>query len=138
MEVAAILPPLTLWSVSRFPGALRRNLLVLVAIASAAVLLARVSDSPQWWSGTWLLCRDLLVADAPRHRSADLRAAVRDPRGRIGSDRVRRPWLRCLLSFWIAPYAMRTYGIRSDLAGLILGVPGAFAAAAGCTIGGRL
>ena len=42
------------------------------------------------------------------------------------------------LAFWIPPYVMRTFGVRADVAGLMLGLPAAFAAAAGCAIGGFL
>ncbi|HEX6218423.1 MAG TPA: MFS transporter, partial [Sphingomicrobium sp.] len=48
-ELVAILPPLTLYSVSRIPGALRTNLIVLAAVAVVAYLLARLTgDAPQW------------------------------------------------------------------------------------------
>lgn len=48
-ELMAILPPLTLFSVSRFPGELARNLLALAAVAAVAVLLMFLTgDVPQW------------------------------------------------------------------------------------------
>jgi len=48
-ELAAILPPLTLLSVSRIPGALRTNLLVLAVVALIAYGLYRLTgDGPQW------------------------------------------------------------------------------------------
>jgi hypothetical protein len=48
-ELAAILPPLTLFSVARFPGELRRNLLVLaLTTAAAAGLIWLTGDLPQW------------------------------------------------------------------------------------------
>jgi MFS family permease len=48
-ELAAILPPLTLFSVARFPGELRRNLLVLAFVAAAAAgLMWLTGDVPQW------------------------------------------------------------------------------------------
>lgn len=48
-ELAAILPPLTLFSVARFPGELVRNLLVLAAVgAIAAALMFLTGDVPQW------------------------------------------------------------------------------------------
>ncbi|MBS0394432.1 MAG: MFS transporter, partial [Proteobacteria bacterium] len=42
------------------------------------------------------------------------------------------------LSFWMAPYAIRTFGIRGDVAGLMLGVPAGLATALGVIVGGRL
>jgi hypothetical protein len=47
--LAAILPPLTLFSVARYPGELQRNLLVLAAVvAGAAALMWLTGDVPQW------------------------------------------------------------------------------------------
>jgi MFS family permease len=49
VELAAILPPLTLFSVARYPGELTRNLLVLVSVvAGAAGLMWLTRDIPQW------------------------------------------------------------------------------------------
>jgi MFS family permease len=42
------------------------------------------------------------------------------------------------LTFWVPPYAMRTFGIAPHVAGLALGVPSGFAAAIGCVAGGYL
>ena len=42
------------------------------------------------------------------------------------------------LAFWMPPYAMRTFGLRIDVAGIMIGVPAGFAAALGCVAGGRL
>jgi MFS family permease len=49
MELAAILPPLTFFSVARFPGELSRNLLVLAIVSVvAAGLMWLTGDVPQW------------------------------------------------------------------------------------------
>lgn len=141
LSVAAILPPFTLWSVSRFPGALRSNLLVLAAIASAAVVLMRLTHDAAQWIGlgigvygvaSWL--QMLRATDRPTfavlfgHRAIVLALIGFGATSFIGYS----------LSFWVAPYAMRTFGIRADVAGFNLGVPGAFGAAAGCAVGGFL
>ncbi|HEY0084366.1 MAG TPA: MFS transporter, partial [Allosphingosinicella sp.] len=48
-ELMAILPPLTLFSVARYPGELARNLVVLAAVAAAAsALIWLTGDLPQW------------------------------------------------------------------------------------------
>jgi MFS family permease len=48
-ELAAILPPLTLFSVARYPGELARNLLVLISVvAGASALMWLTGDVPQW------------------------------------------------------------------------------------------
>jgi MFS family permease len=140
LEVAAILPPFTLWSVSRF-GALRANLLFLTAISSAAAILVRLThDSAQWIGlgiglyavASWL---QMLRATDPQtfavlfgHRAIVLAL--------LGFGAT--AFISYSVGFWIAPYSMRTFGIRADVAGLMLGVPFAFGAAAGCAAGGYL
>ena len=48
-ELVAILPPLTLISVSRIPGALRLNLVAMVIVAAIAFGLYKLTgDAPQW------------------------------------------------------------------------------------------
>jgi MFS family permease len=48
-ELVAILPPLTLYSVAKIPGALRTNLIVLGLVVAAAFGLYRLTgDAPQW------------------------------------------------------------------------------------------
>jgi MFS family permease len=141
LGVAAILPPFTLWSVSRFSGALRTNLLCLAAIASAAAVLVWLTHDAAQWIGlgigfysvaSWL--QMLRATDQPTfavlfgHRAIVLALLGFGATCFIGSS----------LAFWLAPYAMRTFGIRSDVAGLMLGLPAAFGAAAGCATGGFL
>lgn len=48
-ELSAILPPLTLFSVARYPGELARNLAALAIVAMlAALLIWLTGDAPQW------------------------------------------------------------------------------------------
>jgi MFS family permease len=141
LGVAGILPPFTLWSVSRFSGALRINLFVLAAIASAAAVLARLTHDAAQWIGlgiglygvtSWL--QMLHATDRPTfallcgHRTIVFALAGFGATSFFGNS----------LGFWMAPYAMRTFGIRPDIAGFMLGVPGGFGAAAGCVAGGFL
>ena len=141
LELAAILPPLTLWSVSRYPGALRANLLLLLVIAAAATLLADATgDRLQWFPlavGAYAVCswvQKLRATDRPTFQLL------------WGT-----PAVTCLLAatacmtfvtytsfVWLAPYVIRTFNVRPDVAGLMLGVPGGFATAAGVIAGGRL
>jgi MFS family permease len=141
LSVAAILPPFTLWSVSRFPGALRTNLLVLAAIASATAVLVRLTHDAAQWIGlgigvygvaSWL--QMLRATDPPTFAVLFGHPAIIVALIGFGAT----SFIGYSLSFWIAPYAMRTFGIRSDVAGFMLGVPGAFGAAAGCAVGGFL
>jgi MFS family permease len=141
LEVAAILPPFTLWSVSRFPGALRCNLLLLGAIASASALLVRISGDVLQWSaiglGTYSVAswaQMLYATDRPifllLFRTRSVVFALLGF-GAIG-------FVAYATTFWAPSYAIRTFGLHSDVAGLVLGVPGGFAGAAGCALGGRL
>ncbi len=42
------------------------------------------------------------------------------------------------LAFWMAPYAMRTFGLRADTVGLLIGLPAGLATAVGVVIGGPI
>ena len=48
-ELAAILPPLTLLNMARYPGGLRRNLLLLAVVGAAAAALAYAAHDPLQW-----------------------------------------------------------------------------------------
>ncbi len=141
LGVAAILPPFTLWSVSRFSGALRANLLVLAAIASAAAVLVRLTHDAAQWMGlgiglyavaSWL--QMLRATDRPTfallfgHRTIVFAL--------VGFGAI--AFVGYSLLFWVTPYAMRTFGIRADIAGFMLGVPHCFGGAAGILAGGFL
>jgi MFS family permease len=140
-ELTAILPPFTLWSVARFPGALRRNLLLLAAAAIGVSLLTRITgDVAQWGAfglgvyavGSWM--QVLRATDRPTFTLLfGTRAVVLTL---LGFGTV--TFIGYSLLFWIPPYVIRTFGVRPDVAGLALGVPSAFAAAAGCIAGGHL
>ncbi|HME39915.1 MAG TPA: MFS transporter [Steroidobacteraceae bacterium] len=140
-ELAAILPPITLWSVARFPGALRRNLLLLGAIAGVALFLARVTgDALQWGTiglGIYAVTswtQMLYATDRPTYSLLfGTRAIVF---ALCGFGMI--AFVSYSLFFWGPPYAIRTFGVGADVAGLMLGVPGALASAAGCVTGGHL
>jgi MFS family permease len=141
LSIAAILPPFTLWSVSRFPGALRNNLLVLAAIASAAAVLVRLTHDAAQWIGvgiglyavaSWL--QMLRATDRPTFALLFGHRAIVFALLGFGAT----AFVGYSLIFWAVPYAMRTFGIRADTAGLMLGVPASFGAAAGILAGGFL
>jgi len=141
LELASILPPVTLWSVARFPGALRRNLKLLGAIAGAAACLARLTgDTLQWGTigfgfyavTSWT--QMLYATDRPTFALLIGTRAI--ALALVGFGAI--AFVSYSLGFWGAPYAMRTFGVRADVAGLMLGVPGAFASAIGCVTGGYL
>lgn len=141
LDVAAILPPFTLWSVARFPGALRYNLFLLGGTAALAKLMADLSgDQAQWLCmgfgiyavASWM--QMLYATDRPTYTlifgtPAVLLALIGF--GVIG-------YASYALFFWAPPYVMRTFGVGGDIVGLMLGVPGGLAAAAGCIVGGTL
>jgi MFS family permease len=141
LRVAAILPPFTLWSVSRFPGALSRNLLVLAAIASAAAVLVWLTHDVAQWIGlgigfyavaSWL--QMIRATDRPTYELLFGQRALVFALVGFGAT----AFVGYSLIFWTAPYAMRTFGLRADIAGLMLGVPASFGSAAGIIAGGFL
>jgi len=140
-ELAAILPPFTFWSVARYPGALRLNLLLLALIAGVGMDLARLTgDAWQWGAialGTYSVAswtQMLRATDRPTFALLfGTRAIVL---ALCGFGAI--AYIAYSLSFWGAPYAMRSFGVGADVAGLMLGVPGAFVSAASCLTGGYL
>jgi MFS family permease len=140
-ELAAILPPLTLWSVSRFPGALRNNLLGLAIIAAGIALIAMLTgDVAQWITYgiglyavlSWV--QRLRFIDPPTHRLIWGTPVVLIAILGFGS----LSFFTYSYSFWTAPFAIRTFGVSKETVGLLIGIPGAFASAAGVIAGGRL
>jgi MFS family permease len=141
LEIAAILPPFTLWSVSRYPGALRRNLQLLAGVAVGAALLSvATGDRLQWCTlglGTYAVAswvQKLRATDRPTYTLLWGTPAVLC--ALVGFACI--TFVTYTLAFWMAPYAMRTFGLRGDVVGVMVGVPAGFAAAVGCIAGGRL
>jgi MFS family permease len=140
-ELAAILPPFTLWSASRFPGALSRNLLLLGAIAIVAVFIATITTDAAQWIGygvgvyavsSWV--QMLYATDKPTFALLFGTSAVVLTLLGVGAITI----VNYSMFFWMPPYAIRTFGVGTDVAGLMLGVPAGFAGAAGCVIGGHV
>jgi MFS family permease len=140
-EVASILPPLTLWSVARFPGALRVNLMLLAAIASVCSVLVLVAGDPLQWGAvgigayavaSWV--QKIRATDCATHSLIWRTPAVLYAMGAFGCFTL----FGYSFGFWSAPYAMRTFGLRADMAGVLIGIPQAFASALGVTVGGRV
>jgi MFS family permease len=140
-ELAALLPPITLWRVSRIPGGLRKNLMTAAIIGAAiSALVALSGDLFQWCAygvGVYSILSWLQVLRTTDRATHELIWATPTV-------------LLCILGFgalafvvygygfWNAPYAIRTFGIAKDTAGAYLGIPGAIASALGVIAGGRL
>ncbi len=146
-ELIAILPPLTLLSVSRIKGAMGPNLIVLAACIGGAVgLIALSGDWPQW--GAWFLgvyavyswTQSLKSRDAATHKliwGTPVLVVLVLVFGSIA-------FIAYAVSFWTPPYALRTfYAGPTDAATLIRGMTAAeevstlvgWAAAAASAIG---
>lgn len=122
-ELAAILPPLTLLSVSRIPGAMGPNLLVLAGSAAGLFLLGSLTgDWPQWiawWIGIYAVfswTQSLKHRDPATHRliwGTPITATLAVAFGSIA-------FIAYAVSFWIPPYVLRTFYSGPTDAGLIL------------------
>jgi hypothetical protein len=140
-DLAAILPPLTIWSAARQPRMLAINLGAALAIAViAAMLTFLIGDAAQWiaygigFYAVFSWVQAIKITDRPIYA-----VIWGEPRMLVaivafGSLSI----FVYSYGFWVAPYAMRTFGVTKTMAGLELGVPGAFASAAGALLGGRL
>jgi MFS family permease len=140
-DLASIVPPLTLWTVSKYPGALRTNLLGAALIfAAAAVLIAASGDTAQWlayatgiyavFSWTQVLSR----TDKPTYQLIWGTTAVRLAILGFGG----LAFIVYAYSFWAAPFAIRTFQVSKEAAGGYIGIPGAIASGIGVVFGGRL
>ena len=153
-ELVAILPPLTLISVSRIPGALRINLVVLALVVAAAFGLYRLTgDAPQWGAYGLGVYAIISWIQSLRHRDpATYRLIWGSPMVVLmvvafGSV----AFVTYATTFWLPYYVEATfYGSPLDPArfmsgmtakeeiGFILGWTAAFSAAAGVILGGYL
>jgi MFS family permease len=151
-ELAAILPPLTLVTAARTPGSLPVNLAVLAATAAAvAGLIWLTGDWPQWLAyglGVYAIfswVQSLRHRDAATHRLIWASPTLIMLAIAFGSI----SFMSYAISFWVPPYALRTfYSGPADAARIldgvtaaeevstIIGWSAAFAAATGVITGG--
>jgi MFS family permease len=151
-ELMAILPPLTLISTARIPGALRINLVVLVVVAAAAAgLIYLTGDEAQWGAyglGVYAVfswVQSIKQRDPPTHRliwGTPLVVLMAIAFGSIS-------FVTYAGSFWGPPYVFRTFypdptgpalyidGLRAaEEVATILGWSAAISAAIGVISGG--
>jgi MFS family permease len=140
-ELQALLPPFTLWSVSRFRGELARNLVLLLVVTALMTLLMRwTGDTAQWLIygvaiyavASWV--QVLRYNDAPTHRLIWATPEVRFILLGFGLLAL----ITYSVGFWAAPYAIRTFHQSAPSVGLAIGIPGAIASACGVLLGGWL
>jgi MFS family permease len=153
-ELVAILPPLTLLSVSRFPGALRLNLVALALVVAVAYALYRLTgDAPQWGAyglGVYAIfswVQSLKFRDPPVYRLIWGTPIVVTLAVAFGSI----SFVTYATSFWMPHYVEQNFyggaleparfigGMKAkEEIGFILGWSAAFSAAAGVILGGYL
>lgn len=128
-ELAAIIPPLTLVSVARLPGALVPNLLALAASVAGAVLLGSLTgDWPQWiawFIGVYAVfswTQSLKRRDPATHRliwGTPISVTLVIAFGSIS-------FMTYAVAFWIPPYLLRTfYDGPTDAASILQGLTAA-------------
>ena len=139
--MVAILPPLTLWSVARYRGALKINLILAAGIAVAtAVLIKLTGDAAQWLAyavglyGVLSWVQRLRAIDRPAYQLIFVTRPML--LGMLGFGLI--AYFQYSFIFWVPPYAVRVLNIPKAMVGLDLGLPGAFAAAVGVILGGAL
>jgi len=151
-ELAAILPPLTLLSAARIPGAIVPNLLVLGASAAGAFLLSSLTgDWPQWiawWTGIYAVfswTQSLKQRDPATHKliwGTPITTTLVIAFGSIS-------FVTYAVAFWISPYVLRTFysgptdvasilsgGTAAEEVSTLFGWSAAFASAVGVILGG--
>jgi MFS family permease len=139
-ELAAVLPPFTLWSLARSGGAtLERNALAAFALAGGAAILVWITgDTAQWCAlGVGLYAAISWVQAV----------ALRDPESfelifRSPTLRWTAVGFACLaftgygIGFWVPPFVQRIHGVSAAESGLVLGGTAAAAGWLGVTLGG--
>lgn len=138
-DVASILPPFTIWRASRVKGALGPNLAVAAGAAIfASALTVLTGDLVQWaaWSiaayGVFTWSQTLKASDPQAHRLIWRRPEV--PLAMIATGGL--AIVTYAVSFWSAPFAIRTFGVDAAAVGAAIGLPGAVASACGVVLGG--
>jgi MFS family permease len=140
-ELSIMLPPGSLLGVARVPRELRIHLWILGAVLAVTALGCILSgDVLQWTAYGIGLYAVLSWIQRLRRRDGAAYTLI-----------WATPTMLCLIlaagtlayvtysyAFWLAPYALRTYGVDKNTVGLAIGIPGALAAAAGVLLGGRL
>lgn len=122
-ELVAIIPPLTLLSVARLPGALVPNLVALALCVASAFLLGSVSgDWPQWvawWTGIYAVfswTQSLKRRDPETHKLIWGTPIVVTLVIAFGSI----SFMTYAVAFWTPPYVLRTFYNGPTDAALIL------------------
>ena len=151
-ELVAILPPLTLFSVARIPGAMIPNLIMLaVSVAGVFVLGSLTGDWPQWiawWIGIYAVfswTQSLRQRDPATHRllwGTPVTFMLVVAFGSIS-------FVSYAVAFWIPPYVLRTFysgptdaalllssGTAAEEVSTLFGWGAAFASAIGVILGG--
>ncbi|WP_317617558.1 MFS transporter [Sphingomonas daechungensis] len=122
-ELAAIIPPLTLLSVARIPGAIVPNLFILAGCIAGAFLLGSVTgDWPQWfawWTGIYAVSswtQSLKHRDPGTHRL--IWGTPQFVTLAIGFGSI--SFMTYAVAFWIPPYVLRTFYTGPTDAALLL------------------
>lgn len=139
-ELMAIIPPLTLFSTAGIAGGLTINLLLAGGIAVlSAGLIYLTGDATQWVAvGVGLYSVGSWVQTIRFRDPATFALTWGQPYiiiAIIGFGMI--TLLTNTATFWLSPYAMRTFGVDAAHVGASIGIPGALASVAGILVGGR-
>lgn len=142
-ELAASLPPFTLFTIHRIGGAVEavRNLKLIAIVAVVAAFLVWVTgDVAQWVAASIGIYAVVTWGQVQKIRDRPLYALTFGCRTFI-LTMVGAALLGCIgggVNIWAAPYAMRTFMLSPVEAGVSLGLLHAFSAVAGVLFGGWL
>lgn len=140
-DLLAIVPPLSLIAIARYPGELTRNLGVasLVALIAAGLIWV-TGDIAQWVAlaiGTQAIytwTRSLRHTDLPAWTLICGSPVTMMAICAIGMT----SFVIYSFSFWSTPFAIRSYGVSKETIGLTVGLPGAATSTLGAIFGGWL
>lgn len=139
-ELAAIIPPFTLVSATR-RGELSKNLATAALVVGVTtIMIALTGDYAQWIAygigcyavASW--AQALRFNDPPTYALTWGTPSIYLCLMGMGGLAV----LTYGVTFWTAPFAIRTFGLSPQEAGMALGIPSAIASGIGVIVGGRL
>ncbi|QXQ08548.1 MFS transporter [Sphingosinicellaceae bacterium] len=141
-DLCSVLPPLTFVHIGQFgAAALLRNIAMAAAAAGvAAALIALTGDIAQWCAlgiGAYAVAswaQSLKQRDAPTY--ALIWGTPTFLLALVGFGSI--SFVGYAIGFWTAPYAIRTFHVSRELAGLTIGGVGAAGGFLGVVIGGWL
>jgi MFS family permease len=138
-ELAAIIPPFTIWITARNRGGFKINIAVAALVTAAVWLLIRLTGDVLQWVIVGIGFYSVISwVQTVRYRDPPTYALTwGQPMIIIATISFGMVTMTTnTAGFWFSPYAMRTFHVPANIVGSNIGLPGAVFAVAGVLFGG--